>query len=139
MIKLHSIADRESGWLAVVASMVEVIPMQDPLGPANITLLLDECPLPSGDTIQALVEMVLDLGPSSGKQQQNPNRHQNVAVVLGCLAEKLAGARSIALFCPRVLRYLVGNLVRKTAILRPILFFFFLLYSYHHHHCYCYF
>ena len=47
MMKLHAIADQESGWLAVVSSMVEVIPMHDPLGPANITLLLDDCPLPS--------------------------------------------------------------------------------------------
>ena len=27
--------------------MVEVIPIEDPLGPANITLLLDDCPLPT--------------------------------------------------------------------------------------------
>jgi hypothetical protein len=47
MTKLHAIADQEEGWLEVVQSMVEVIPMQDPLGPANITLLLDDCPLPS--------------------------------------------------------------------------------------------
>ena len=47
MTKLHAIADQEDGWLEVVQSMVEVIPMKDPLGPANITLLLDDCPLPS--------------------------------------------------------------------------------------------
>ncbi len=47
MTKLHAIADQEEGWLEVVQSMVEVIPMKDPLGPANITLLLDDCPLPS--------------------------------------------------------------------------------------------
>ena len=47
MTKLHAIADQEEGWLEVVQSMVDVIPMQDPLGPANITLLLDDCPLPS--------------------------------------------------------------------------------------------
>ena len=27
--------------------MVDVIPIVDPLGPANITLLLDDCPLPT--------------------------------------------------------------------------------------------
>ncbi len=47
MLRLHAIAETENGWLAVVVSMVEVIPMEDPLGPANITLLLDDCPLPS--------------------------------------------------------------------------------------------
>lgn len=47
MLKLHSIADKEAGWLVVVRSMVQVIPLNDPLGPAVITLLLDDCPLPS--------------------------------------------------------------------------------------------
>jgi len=47
MTKLHAIADQEDGWLEVVQSMVEDIQMKDPLGPANITLLLDDCPLPS--------------------------------------------------------------------------------------------
>ena len=47
MLRLHTIADKEAGWLVVVRSMVQVIPLQDPLGPAVITLLLDDCPLPS--------------------------------------------------------------------------------------------
>ena len=45
MMRLHKIADRESGWIDVVLSLIKVIPMEDPLGPAVITLLLDECPL----------------------------------------------------------------------------------------------
>ena len=48
MMKLHAIADQEHGWLSVVSSMINVIPMENPLGPANITLLLDDCPLPTG-------------------------------------------------------------------------------------------
>jgi hypothetical protein len=47
MLKLHVIADKEDGWIQVVSSMVNVIPMNDPLGPSVITLLLDDCPLPS--------------------------------------------------------------------------------------------
>ena len=47
MIALHMIADKEDGWLSVVLSMVNVIPMADPLGPAVILLLLDDCPLPT--------------------------------------------------------------------------------------------
>ena len=47
MIVLHMIADKEDGWLTVVLSMVNVIPMSDPLGPAVILLLLDDCPLPT--------------------------------------------------------------------------------------------
>lgn len=37
----------DDGWLEVVQSLVRVIPLDDPLGPAVITLLLDECPLPT--------------------------------------------------------------------------------------------
>lgn len=51
MLKLHTIADKEAGWLVVVRSMVQVIPLHDPLGPAVITLLLDDCPLPSKETV----------------------------------------------------------------------------------------
>lgn len=47
MLQLHEIADKEDGWIEVVISMVNVIPMNNPLGPAVITLLLDECPLPT--------------------------------------------------------------------------------------------
>ena len=47
MLVLHKIADREAGWLAVVHSLIKVIPAEDPLGPAVVTLLLDECPLPT--------------------------------------------------------------------------------------------
>uniref|UniRef100_A0A2C9KVK7 RING finger and SPRY domain-containing protein 1 n=1 Tax=Biomphalaria glabrata TaxID=6526 RepID=A0A2C9KVK7_BIOGL len=47
MLILHKIADCDQGWLNVVKSLIRVIPMEDPLGPAVIALLLDECPLPT--------------------------------------------------------------------------------------------
>lgn len=47
MLKLNAIADKEDGWIQVVNSMVNVIPMNNPLGPSVIILLLDDCPLPS--------------------------------------------------------------------------------------------
>lgn len=47
MLKLHAIADQEEGWIQVVISLVNMIPMTDPLGPSVITLLLDDCPLPT--------------------------------------------------------------------------------------------
>jgi hypothetical protein len=64
MIKLHVIADKEEGWLALVTSMVRVIPLEDPLGPAVITLLLDDCPLPTKVSITSSchhnIEMLFD-------------------------------------------------------------------------------
>lgn len=47
MLTLHRVAESEDGWLQVVESLVVSIPLDDPLGPAVITLLLDECPLPT--------------------------------------------------------------------------------------------
>ena len=47
MLYLHRIAEKDAGWLAVVSSLIRVVPMNDPLGPAVINLLLDECPLPT--------------------------------------------------------------------------------------------
>lgn len=44
VLSSHSTDD---GWLEVVQSLIRVIPLDDPLGPAVITLLLDECPLPT--------------------------------------------------------------------------------------------
>lgn len=47
MTRLYKYADNEKGWLEVVNSLVRVTPMDDPLGPSVITLLLDDCPLPT--------------------------------------------------------------------------------------------
>lgn len=51
MLTLHNIADNEEGWIQVVTSMIKVIPLADPLGPSAITLLMDDCPLPSKESI----------------------------------------------------------------------------------------
>uniref|UniRef100_A0A4W3IHJ0 Ring finger and SPRY domain containing 1 n=1 Tax=Callorhinchus milii TaxID=7868 RepID=A0A4W3IHJ0_CALMI len=91
MITLHEMAETDEGWLEVVQSLIRVIPLEDPLGPAVITLLLDECPLPTKDALQKLTEM-LNLSASVAKQDaSNPAKHRNTTAVLGCLAEKLAG------------------------------------------------
>ena len=47
MVYLHELSETESGWLDVTQSLVDVIPIADPLGPANITLLLDDSPIPA--------------------------------------------------------------------------------------------
>lgn len=45
--KLHVIGDQEEGWLQIIISMINVVPVDDPLGPAVITVVLDDCPLPN--------------------------------------------------------------------------------------------
>uniref|UniRef100_A0A2R5LBY4 Putative ring finger and spry domain-containing protein n=2 Tax=Ornithodoros turicata TaxID=34597 RepID=A0A2R5LBY4_9ACAR len=110
MIKLHLIADKESGWLLVVKSMVNVIPMNDPLGPAVITLVLDDCPLPTKESVGKLAQMFQLSKDLAVKGRDNPMWHRNICVVLGCIAEKLAGPSSVALLTPDTLEYLVANL-----------------------------
>lgn len=51
LVKLHVIADKEDGWIQVVTSIVNVIPLDDPFGPSAITILLDDCPLPSKESV----------------------------------------------------------------------------------------
>lgn len=110
MLKLHIIADKEAGWLLVVRSMVQVIPLNDPLGPAVITLLLDDCPLPSKETVVHLCKFFELSGESARESWQDPRLHRNICVVLGCIAEKLAGPASIALLTHTTLEYLVAHL-----------------------------
>jgi len=117
LIKLHAVADHEEGWLQLVQSLVEVIPLSDPLGPAVMTLLLDDCPLPTKETAVRcldLIEKLDSLEPVAEKKESTTTeaitKHRNLAIVLGCIAEKLAGPRSVALLTDKTLDYLIGNL-----------------------------
>ncbi|XP_056382194.1 RING finger and SPRY domain-containing protein 1 isoform X1 [Hyla sarda] len=110
MITLHEMAETDNGWLDVVQSLIRVIPLEDPLGPAVITLLLDECPLPTKDALQKLTEKLNLSGATAIQDSINPAKHRNTTAVLGCLAEKLAGPASISLLSPGILEYLLESL-----------------------------
>ncbi|CAJ0574282.1 unnamed protein product, partial [Mesorhabditis spiculigera] len=108
LLKLNLLADKESGWLLIVKSLVEVVPDEDPLGPAVITLFLDESPLPTKDAVNKLLQrMALN---SRETLSQPPFWHRNACIVLGSLAEKMAGAASVAFCTPTVLQYFINNL-----------------------------
>jgi len=47
LLQLHKLAEADAGWINVVETVINVIPADDPLGPSVVTLLLDECPLPT--------------------------------------------------------------------------------------------
>uniref|UniRef100_UPI00358E9505 RING finger and SPRY domain-containing protein 1 n=1 Tax=Myxine glutinosa TaxID=7769 RepID=UPI00358E9505 len=111
MLALHELAEKELGWLEVVQSLIRVIPLEDPLGPAVITLLLDECPLPTKDALQKLSESLALSGNVARQDAANPARHRNTGAVLGCLAEKLAGPASVSSLTPGTLDYLLESLV----------------------------
>ncbi|WAR12279.1 RSPRY-like protein, partial [Mya arenaria] len=97
MLTLHKVAETEAGWLDVARSLILAIPADDPLGPAVITLLLDECPLP---TREAIVELRESLGVSSNGPApvyRDKCCQRNLCVLLGCLAEKLAGENKVTI------------------------------------------
>lgn len=44
-------------------------------------------------------------------QRSNPTRQRNICVVLGCIAEKLAGPRNMDILYNDTIEYLLTNLV----------------------------
>merc|ERR1719334_1668219 len=105
LIKLNIVAEKEEGWIQLVRSFVNVIPLCDPLGPAVMSLLLDDCPLPTRETAVKCLEL-LDSLPSTNSTKQ----HRNLMIVIGCIAEKLAGPNSVALLTDHILSYFIRNL-----------------------------
>lgn len=111
MLILQQIGETESGWLDVVIGLIVHIPMDEPLGPAVIDLLLDECPLPTKDGIMKLYTR-LKHDPSGGDFMRfhSECQQRNTCIVLGCLAAKLAGPTSVAILTTEVLNYLISRL-----------------------------
>jgi RING finger and SPRY domain-containing protein 1 len=113
-----------TGWLCLVRSLIRVIPTDHPMGASVITLLLgksqnvlgtrliyqlfslsDDSPLPSKDSVIEVAEMIkLDT------QSTSTPCERNLCVILGCLAEKLAGPCSIAILTDTTLSYLMNNI-----------------------------
>ncbi|KAL5022381.1 hypothetical protein ScPMuIL_001536 [Solemya velum] len=115
MVQLQKVAEKETGWLEVVRSLILSIPLDNPLGPAVITLLLDECPLP---TKEAISELHRNLGLSCRgpcDEYKSVCCQRNICVMVGCLAEKLAGPNSVSLLSKELLGYLVHNLDKSCA------------------------
>jgi len=106
MIMLHKIAENEDGWNLVVKSLVNSIPLDDPLGPAVISLLLDDCPLPTKENAMQLSRH-LDL---ANPTKYDTRQRRNICIVLGCLAEKLAGQNSTILLNAEVMKFLLSHL-----------------------------
>lgn len=105
MVQLHDITDKPVGWIQLVKSLIRVVPLEHPMGPSVITLLLDDSPLPTKDSVLEVADMI------THSMRRTPRRERNLCVILGCLAEKLAGPSSIAVLSETTLGYLIGNLV----------------------------
>ncbi|KAF8368289.1 hypothetical protein PRIPAC_86118 [Pristionchus pacificus] len=108
LLKLNLIADKEEGWQMVVRSLIDTVPHEDALGPAVITLFLDESPLPAKEAVSRLL-FRLNL-PSCSFQSHPWGWHRNVCIVIGSLAEKMAGASSSSICTKDTMTYLLNNL-----------------------------
>lgn len=114
LVRLHHLAEKEGGWVAVVHAMIYTIRIQDTLGPAVITLLMDECPLPTKEAIVHLTQFLhlskYTAERAKPKSTGDPDYHRNTCIVLGCISEKMAGPGSVSLLTKDVLEYLFTNL-----------------------------
>ena len=106
MQKLHMISETEIGWLVVISSLINKIDLEHPFGSALILLILEDAPLPTRKSIGQLDE-VLGL---SIQRERSVAKQRNISIVLGCLAEKLAGTLSSALFTENVQNYLLSRI-----------------------------
>ncbi|KAJ8041867.1 RING finger and SPRY domain-containing protein 1 [Holothuria leucospilota] len=107
IIRLNEIGESESGWVKVVQGMISTIPLDDPLGPAVIALLLDECPLPTVETVEKLYDILKPSSALAEEALQYPAKHRNFTCILGCVAGILAGSKSVELLNEDVLEYLL--------------------------------
>lgn len=51
MVQLHEITEKPNGWIQLVKSLIKVVPINHPMGPSVITLLLDDSPLPTKESV----------------------------------------------------------------------------------------
>ena len=75
------------------------------------------------ETIHRLYRALRISGGLSQEAEIYAARHRNITTVLGCLAEKLAGPKSITMLTDNVLQYLLANLVRDVSYIQMQLFF----------------
>ncbi|KAJ0183752.1 hypothetical protein K1T71_000175 [Dendrolimus kikuchii] len=113
LVKLHVIADKEEGWIQVVTSLVNVIPLEDPLGPSAITIVFDDCPLPSKESVIKLTQLFRLSKQRAAEANLNVRMERNICVVLGCIAEKLAGPNSVAVLTEDTLDYMLTFLITQ--------------------------
>lgn len=106
MQKLHLISETEIGWLVVINSLINKVDLEHPFGSALILLILEDAPLPTKKSIHQLDE-VLGLQIN---HERSVARQRNISIVLGCLAEKLAGTFSSVLFSREVQNYLLSRI-----------------------------
>lgn len=69
MIKLQILADLEKGWLSVISSMINVIPLQESLGPSIILLLSEGLSLPTKESILKLPDILANIEQVSLRTQ----------------------------------------------------------------------
>lgn len=88
MIKLQILADLEEGWLSVISSMINVIPLEEYLGPSIILLLSEGFSLPTKESILKLPEILSNIEQTCTKLAFNNNKSR-----CGCKRSNLSKYR----------------------------------------------
>ena len=57
-----------------------------------------------------LISRLTDDDATEQVTDNNVTRYRNITIILGCLAEKLAGPRSVSLLTPNTLTFIISNL-----------------------------
>lgn len=70
ILTLHMITDKAAGWLELIYSLMRVVPLEHPMGPSVIALLLDDSPLPMKNTVMQVVDIVPKLIKLDDQQDQ---------------------------------------------------------------------
>lgn len=104
MHKLQIISSNETGWIVVICSLINVVCDDNPFGTALILLSIEEASLASQETILLLQEKITLF------KYRSTIKRRNVSIVLGGLAEKLAGILSSVLFTPTICNYLLASI-----------------------------
>ncbi|XP_041987057.1 RING finger and SPRY domain-containing protein 1-like [Aricia agestis] len=113
LVKLNVIADKEDGWIQVVASIVNCIPLENPYGPTAISILVDSSPLPAKDTVIKLTELYRLSERRASIPDVDVKIERNMCIAIGCIAEKLIGPNSVAVMTKNTLDYLYTFLKKQ--------------------------
>ncbi|ESO11268.1 hypothetical protein HELRODRAFT_91560 [Helobdella robusta] len=103
---IQQFADNETSWMLVMEDLVYVIPPEQPLAPVAVSVIVEECCVPSKELITKLSETLNVNDQGRVPPNVKMNRKMNICILLACLAEKMAGPLSVILLSEMILSFL---------------------------------
>jgi hypothetical protein len=119
MKKLNVVTKEHENWLAMIQALVNVVPIEHPMGPIAITLLLKSCPMPVDFEPTTNVDTYLKVLEMATSFAANDIRHRNISIIISCIGGDIKrwsyrwswiGEMCQLLLTTDMLDYLFGNL-----------------------------